>query len=55
MTIRLPSPLTRLCIAAVLVPAFAVLSGCAAPAPADRYPATVRPSHPEAGPSSARW
>jgi uncharacterized protein YcfJ len=54
MSTRLPTPLTRLCIAAVLAPAFAVLSGCAAPAPADRYPVAVRPSHPEAGPSSAR-
>lgn len=54
MNTRLPTPLTRLCIAVVLVPVISGLSGCAAPAPADRYPATVRPSHPEAGPSSAR-
>jgi uncharacterized protein YcfJ len=54
MFIRLPSPLTRLCIAAALVPVFSVLSGCAAPAPADRYPATVRPSYPVAEPAPVR-
>lgn len=54
MIIHLPSPLTRLCIAAALVPVFSVLSGCAAPAPADRYPATVRPSYPVAEPAPVR-
>ncbi len=54
MITRLPSPLTRLCIAAALVPVFSVLSGCAAPAPADRYPATVRPSYPVAEPAPVR-
>ena len=54
MTIRLPSPLTRLCIAAARASVFSVLSGCAAPAPADRYPATVRPSYPVAEPAPVR-
>jgi uncharacterized protein YcfJ len=54
MITRLATPLTRLCIAVGLVPAFAVLSGCAAPATADRYPANVRPSYPVDAPASAR-
>lgn len=54
MNTRLPTPLTRLCIAVVLVPVISGLSGCAAPAPADRYPATVRPSYPADAPSSGR-
>jgi uncharacterized protein YcfJ len=51
MIIRSPRPLTRLCIAVVLAPVFSGLSGCAAPTPAERYPATVRPSYPVAGPA----
>lgn len=54
MTTRIPSPLTRLCIGAVLVASLSGLSGCAAPDRADRYPASARPSHPMDAPASTR-
>ena len=54
MTHRLSTPLTHLCLALVLVPAASVLSGCAAPAPADRTPAATRPTYPVAEPAPVR-
>jgi uncharacterized protein YcfJ len=54
MITRLSVPLTRLCMAAVLVPVFTGLPGCVVPPPAERYPVAARPSYPVAEPTPVR-
>ena len=55
MNTRLPTPLTPACASPLCwCRPSRSCPGCAAPAPADRYPATVRPSYPADAPSSGR-